>query len=442
MEIIADLEVHSKYSRAVSSAMDVPTINLWAFKKGIDLVGTGDFTHPMWFRELESNLVEENQGIYKLKSPSKDFVSESKKVRFLLTSEVSCIYTHKGKGRRVHVIVILPTFTSVQNFNKELTKRGANLFSDGRPIIGLTLSQVAEIALNVSPKALIIPAHVWTPWFGFYGSMSGYDSLHEAFGDYEKFIPAVETGLSSDPAMNWRIAELANKRIVSFVDAHSPQKLGREATVFELDKLNYDAIGRAVWGKGPEEIAYTIEFYPEEGKYHYTGHRKCEVVYSPNETRKKGLTCPVCGRILTLGVMSRVESLSAGEQEVETQDDKYGVRWIKAKEVGGVKKPYVMLVPLLEILAESLSSGVSSKKVTGLYDHLVAKLGSEFSILLKTDVDAIKNIAGEKVSEAIMKVRLGDISIKPGFDGVFGEVKIWFSSEASEDKTQEQTSLF
>src|SRR3989344_9093958 len=191
MEIIADLEVHSKYSRAVSSAMDVPTINLWAFKKGINLVGTGDFTHPMWFRELESNLVEENQGIYILKSNIKNQIS---KVKFLLTSEVSCIYTHKGKGRRVHVIVILPNFASVQNFNKELTKRGANLFSDGRPIIGLALSQVAEIALSASQKALIIPAHVWTPWFGFYGSMSGYDSLQEAFGDYEKFIPAVETG--------------------------------------------------------------------------------------------------------------------------------------------------------------------------------------------------------------------------------------------------------
>ena len=442
MEIIADLEVHSKYSRAVSSAMDVPTINLWAFKKGINLVGTGDFTHPMWFRELESNLVEENQGIYKLKFPPKDFASGSEKIRFLLTSEVSCIYTHKGKGRRVHVIVILPTFTSVQNFNKELTKRGANLFSDGRPIIGLTLSQVAEIALSSSRKALIIPAHVWTPWFGFYGSMSGYDSLQEAFGDYEKFIPAVETGLSSDPAMNWRIAELANKRIVSFGDAHSPQKLGREATVFELDELNYDAIGRAIWGKGPEEITYTIEFYPEEGKYHYTGHRKCGVTYSPNETRKKGLTCPVCGRPLTLGVMSRVESLSASKQEIEIQDDNYGVRWIKAKEAEDVKKPYVMLVPLLEILAQSLGLGVSSKKVSGLYDHLITKLGSEFSILLKTDIDVIKKIAGEKVSEAITKVRSGDISIKPGYDGVFGEVKIWSSPEASEDKTQEQTSLF
>src|SRR3990170_7009058 len=262
MKVIADLEVHSKYARAVSPAMNVPTIAEWAGKKGIGLVGSGDFTHPMWLRELEANFKESGAGVYRLKSPSSAKVTAGKQVNFLLTSEVSCMYTHEGKGRRVHLMVYLPTFDSVKKFNSELTLMGANLFSDGRPIVGLTLAQIAETALSVDKRAIIIPAHVWTPWFGFYGSQSGYDSLIEAFGDLEKYIPAVETGLSSDPAMNWKIEELENRRIVSFGDAHSPQKLGREATVFELSEISYDAIGRALWGKGPDKISYTIEFYP------------------------------------------------------------------------------------------------------------------------------------------------------------------------------------
>jgi len=441
MQVIADLEVHSKYARAVSPSMDVPTIADWADKKGINLVGTGDFTHPMWLRELEANLEEDAEGIYRLKSQSKDGSPLGEKARFLLTSEVSCMYKHGGKGRRVHIMIYMPSFESVKKFNTELTAHGANLFSDGRPIMGLSLAQVAEIAYEANEKALVIPAHVWTPWFGFYGSMSGYDSLMEAFGDLEKKIPAVETGLSSDPVMNWRIAELTDKRIVSFGDAHSPQKLGREATVFEMGELSYDAIGRALWGKGPEKIAYTIEFYPEEGKYHYTGHRKCSIAYSPDDARKMGMTCPVCGRALTVGVMSRVETLASLEVEVESEIDSFGVRWITDKSA---KNPsYIMLVPLLEILAESLSLGVSSKKVMDLYELLVSRLGSEFSVLLKTPLEDIAKIGGHRASEAIQKVRSGDIVITPGFDGVFGTVKIWpSSSQTTEDKKEEQTSLF
>lgn len=432
MNIIADLEVHSKYARAVSPSMNVPTIGLWADKKGIDLVGSGDFTHPMWLRELESNLEEDGQGIYKLKD-------SSAKTRFLLTSEVSCIYSHNGKGRRVHIMVYLPSFSSVKAFNEELTKRGANLFSDGRPIIGLTLAQVAECALSVNEKALIIPAHVWTPWFGFYGSMSGYDSLGEAFGDLTKSIPAVETGLSSDPAMNWRIGELVGKRIVSFGDAHSPQKLGREATVFNVSELTYDAIARAIWGKGPEKIAYTIEFYPEEGKYHYTGHRNCRIVYSPNEARKLGMTCPTCGKQLTMGVMSRVESLSSKDAETESNTDKFGVRWIKDKE--GKNPDYIMLVPLLEILSEALLAGVGSQAVMNAYEQLIHSFENEFKVLLKTEPSEIEKIAGQKVSEAIQKVRSGDIFIKPGYDGVFGTVKIW-KEEEEKEMGSDQATLF
>ena len=478
MEIIADLEVHSKYARAVSSSMTPAIIGEWSDKKGIHLVGTGDFTHPIWLRELEFSLEEEQQGTFKL-------INSDVKARFLLTSEVSCMYKHNGKGRRVHLLVYMPSFSSVKKFNSGLTKSGANLFSDGRPIIGLSLKQVARIALEADEKALLIPAHVWTPWFGFYGSMSGYESLSEAFEELEKYIPAVETGLSSDPAMNWKISELSGKRIVSFGDAHSPQKLGREATVFQIKKskritnltsqivknqpagraghndpiknsskfnwagkskiiITYQDIHDAIWGgeNSDWEIGYTIEFYPEEGKYHYTGHRNCKVVYSPNEARKMGLGCPVCGKTLTMGVMSRVEQLALQEissDKLQITNDQFGVAWIRDEKEN--KPAYVMLVPLLEILSESFGVGVGSRQVVNSYEQMISIFGSEFAILLKTPVDEIKKKFGERVAESIQKVRSGDIFIKPGYDGVFGEVKIW---KEGEDFRQEssQTSLF
>ena len=469
MKVIADLEVHSKYARAVSPQMTTPNIAFWAEKKGIGLVGTGDFTHPLWLRELEANLEEAGAGVYKLKSP---VTSHQSQVTFLLTSEVSCIYSLNGKGRRVHIMVYLPDFASVKKFNKELIGRGANLFSDGRPIIGLTLSQVVEIALNVEPKAIIIPAHVWTPWFGFYGQMSGFDSLEEAFGKLSANICAIETGMSSDPAMNWRIEELSNRNIVSFGDAHSLQKLGREATVFELTELSYENVRKAIQGEklvvgnelgGEDEgeslnthnsplttrprthshphISFTIEFYPEEGKYHYTGHRKCKVVYSPNEARKMGMICPVCGKSLTAGVMSRVETLASHDVETQSDFDKYGVRWIKDKED---KRPaYVMLVPLIEIISEALGVGIGSQQVATVYDQLVNSFESEFKILLKTSNKDLKNVANPKIIEGIEKVRSGDIVIEPGYDGVFGKVKIWKESEEVKEETPiDQGTLF
>src|SRR3990172_188516 len=471
MKVIADLQVHSKYARAVSPQMTLGNIAFWAEKKGIGLVGTGDFTHPLWFRELEANLEEAGAGVYRLrKSEARNSKSET---YFLLTSEVSCIYSHKGKGRRVHIMVYLPTFSKVRKFNEELTRRGANLLSDGRPIIGLTLSQVAEIALNVEPKAIIIAAHVWTPWFGFYGHMSGFDSLEPAFGKLSANICAMETGLSSDPAMNWRIEELSNRNIVSFGDAHSLQKLGREATVFEVPKLSYENIYRAITldnrktqrssssdnqnvrisdlsdyptirlSESSEfsgsRILYTIEFYPEEGKYHYTGHRKCNVVYSPNEARKMGMICPVCGKSLTAGVMSRVETLASHDVETQSEFDKYGVRWIRAAGPeglwpGGTKRPYVMLVPLIEIISEALGVGIGSQQLATVYDQLVNSFESEFKILLKTSNKDLKKVANPKVIEGIEKVRSGDIVIEPGYDGVFGKVKIWKEGESDKEK--------
>lgn len=431
--MIADLEVHSKYARAVSPSMNLENISEWADKKGIDLVGTGDFTHPLWLRELEAGLTEEGNGVFK-------YNGARRKVRFLLTSEVSCIYSHKGKGRRVHIMVYLPSFSLVKKFNQELVRRGANLMSDGRPIIGLTLAQVVEIALSVEPKAIIIPAHIWTPWFGFYGQMGGYDSLEEAFDELAGKIHAIETGLSSDPAMNWRIEELSGRNIVSFGDAHSPQKLGREATVFDLPDLTYKDVRSAIVGDDSSKIAYTIEFYPEEGKYHYTGHRKCDVVYSSKQTRKMGTTCPVCGKPLTIGVMSRVESLSSRNIETDSETDKFGVRWVKDRQE--MHPPYVMLVPLLEIIAESLGVGVGSKAVMNSYEQLINSFVSEFKVLLTTPVNDIKKTGGEKVAEAVTKVRSGDIVIEPGYDGVFGKVKIWKERDIEDKNSVDQATLF
>lgn len=448
-EIIADLHLHSRYARAVSSQMVSASISTWAAKKGIGLVGTGDFTHPLWLKELETNLEETSEGIYKLKSPPESSL-------FLLTTEFSCIYSHNNKTRRVHLLVFLPSFSDVHKLIHKLQTHGANLLADGRPILGLSLSQLSEVILTINPRALLIPAHAWTPWFGLYGANGGYDSLEEAFGQFSKNIPAIETGMSSDPAMNWRIAELDNRQIISFGDAHSPAKLGREATVFRNSKSSPPASGRksksqqigykdiydAITGNkdGNWEIGYTIEFYPEEGKYHFTGHRNCKVKYSPEETKKVGTTCPVCSKPLTIGVAHRVEKLTSRAISSSPITRKNGV-----KEVRNNDRPdrpgYVMLVPLQEILAEAFSTGVVSQKVQGSYDDLCLHLSGEFTILLETPLEEISKRAGEKVAEAISKVRAGDIFVDPGYDGVFGTVQIW-ESKKDETPLATQASLF
>jgi len=773
--------------------MVVPVISSWASKKGIGLIATGDWTHPLWFRELEANLEEAGEGVYKAKGAPEG------SPLFLLSTEVSSIYSQGGKVRKIHTLIFAPNFEVAGKINKELSLRGANLLSDGRPIVGLTAKAVAEIALGVEPKCLIIPAHAWTPHFSLYGSVSGFDSIAECFQELSPEIYAIETGLScydqktevlteagwkkiskigrvdrvctlnidtneiefqkprrifaydykgkmyklktkrvdlfvtpnhkllvshcdfrkvpefhlqeaqflynkskrfkksgiwkgkdekyfilpevkikhgsrfysglrkkkekwfsikywlrffglwvaegwttkggdgdynvcisnndkrllsemsqilesfgynvylgnnvirvrdyqlfhylkqfgkaadkfvpqeikslskelleiffeyyikgdghvygrtsmglsattistrlrddlqeialkigisayyklgykkgtpfhgalykdriykqnadswivyfirknihttlpstikkynyteswvdfegkvfcvsvpnqviyvrrnsipvwcgnSDPAMNWRIEDLRQRRIVSFSDAHSPAKLGREATVFELKEVSYSAIRRAITGEGPDKIAYTIEFYPEEGKYHYTGHRNCNVVYSPNQTRKLGTVCPVCGRPLTVGVMSRVEALAKGDIETKSEKDEFGVRWIRDKE--GKRTPYVMIVPLLEILSEALGAGVGTQTVLSVYEQLASSLGSEFRVLLETNLVDIERVAGPKVAEGIGKVRSGDISIEPGYDGVFGKVKIWKEEEEAEDEIEQET---
>ena len=426
MQLIADLHLHSKYSRAVSPQMVIPEIARWAKKKGIDLVATADWTHPLWLRELKENLVEAGEGIF-------HFKSEPQNIFFLLVTEISSIYSQAGKGRRIHNLVFAPSFKIVEKINAALIRRGANLISDGRPIIDLTSRELAELVFSVSKKCLIIPAHLWTPWYGLYGSKSGFDSIKECFGEFTPQIRAIETGLSSSPDMNWRIAELDSRTILSFSDAHSLPKLGREATVFELadslagkvKHLSYQVIKKAIVN---QEIAYTIEFYPQEGKYHFTGHRKCQVCHSPAQTKKLGTTCPVCGRPLTVGVMQRVEELATRPEGYQP----------------GNRPPYKMLVPLAEIIAEALGVGVSTQAVQGIYTRLIGEFGSEFKVLLEESTNKIAKISSEKVAEGVSRVRSGDLVIDPGYDGVFGTVKIWpASAEASVGKPpQKQMSLF
>ena len=436
MKVITDLHLHSRFSRAVSKDMNLPTMASWADKKGIGLLGTGDWTHPVWFREISTFLKEKNEGIYQL-------IKGSNKCLFVLSTELSSIYSQGGKARRIHYLILSPNLDVSQKINTILTKKGLNLLSDGRPILGISPKEIVDIVLEIDDRCVIIPAHVWTPWFSLYGSVSGFDSIDECFGEYQKYIKAVETGLSSDPAMNWRIEELTQRNIVSFGDAHSPAKLGREATVLEMENLNFKNLREALFTKNHHnKILYTIEFYPEEGKYHFTGHRNCNIVYSPNETKKRGIICPVCGKKLTVGVMSRVEHLSTIDAEIETKEDNYGVRWIGEKNANHA--PYIMLVPLLEIIAEAESVTSASKKVMGIYEYLTENLGGEFNVLLKTDLKEIEKLSGTRVSEAIAKVRKGDIYIEPGYDGIFGKVRIWTSTpEANKSKQAiDQGALF
>ncbi len=488
MQVIADLQIHSRYSRAVSQQMTIPFIWDWARKKGIGLVATGDWTHPLWMREIKANLEEVGNGLLRIRNKELKIKNEEVNINdkwnegekmpsadplFVLATEVSCIYSQGGRLRRIHTLIWSPSLATADKINKAFIDRGVNLMSDGRPIMGLTSVEVAELVFSIDPTCLIIPAHVWTPWFSLYGSESGFDSIDECFGSYAKYIYAIETGLSSDPLMNWRIKELDNRAILSFSDAHSGTKLGREATVFELDELSFRAIREAIvrervnspvldvdfkdeLGSKPEtynpksKIAYTIEFFPEEGKYHYTGHRNCGVKQTPAETKAKGVVCPVCGRKLTIGVMHRVEQL-AGRPEEELKIKK---RKLDNTEIQGIfseafpsRPPYVRLVPLQEILAEAIVGLSTSQKIQNEYKKLIDNFGGEFNVLLKTDKEKIEEVSGSRVREAIEKVRSEDIVVDPGYDGVFGIVKIWdkekkIVEEKLPEKPKEQLSLF
>ncbi|MBI4226480.1 DNA helicase UvrD [Candidatus Roizmanbacteria bacterium] len=450
MQIIADLQLHSKYSRAVSQKMDLEEIARWSAKKGIQLVATGDWTHPLWFREIKTKLKEISPGIYSLNQDKTDLPT-SDNVRFLLSTEISSIYTQGGKVRRVHNLIFSPSIETCEKIIKELQRRGANLMSDGRPIVGISSKDLLAMVLNVDSNVLFICAHVWTPWFSLYGSKSGFDSIEECFGELSKNIYAIETGLSSDPLMNWQIKELENRSILSFSDAHSGPKLGREATVFTCNmkhvtcNITYLDIANAIKQipNSHLKIGYTIEFFPEEGKYHWSGHRVCNIRYNPQEIKEKGTTCPVCHQPLTIGVENRVMDLSSKSL---TNDDllytknETGVSFVYDKDKK--RRPFVSLIPLLEILIETNNG--SQIKALREYERLTSTFAPEFEILLKKSYEEIEKNAGSEVKKAIEIVRERKVFVDPGYDGVFGKVKIFKDekSESEEKKSESQPSLF
>ncbi len=409
--IIADLHVHSGYSRATSKDMNVATMALWAKKKGINLLGTGDFTHPIHFANLKAALKPIGNGLY--------ITSVEPSVFFMLTAEISSIYSFKGKVRRIHNIIMAPTIEVAEKINTVLKKQG-NLSSDGRPILGTPAKDLLKMVLDVSKDCLFVPAHAWTPWFSVFGSNSGFDSIEECFGEYSKYIYAIETGLSSDPEMNWRLSSLDKITLISNSDAHSPSKLGRETNVFDC-KMDYYEIMDAIKKKDKTRFLYTVEFFPEEGKYHYDGHRLCNILFSPAETKKHNNICPVCKKPLTVGVMNRVDELA---------DRKEGV-------IPDNAIPSKHMVPLEEIIADAFNSGVNTAKVKREYEKLVTS-HTELEILINLLETELYRITDRKIAEGILRVRAGDINILPGYDGVYGKISIFSGQSIAEMKKEEK----
>ena len=410
----ADLHVHSPHSRATSSQLTLPNLAQWARLKGIDLLATGDFTHPAWLAELRDNLVESAEGLY-----AYDGVS------FVLGSEVACVAAQGGRNRRVHVLIFAPGLDTAERVNTALAPHGA-LDSDGRPTLRLTPRDLLHLLLDVDERCLLLPAHVWTPWFGVYGSKSGFDSLAECFGDDAPRILAVETGLSADPAMCWRMAELDDVAIVSFSDAHSLPNLARELTVFD-GELSY---GGLVESMRTQSIAYTVEFFPEEGKYYHSGHRKCGVRLTPSEAERHRERCPSCGRKLTLGVSQRLERLATRcSAALERKDGLVGG--------DGGRPPFRSLIALRTLIAENMGLGVNTKSVGAEYMRLVGEFGSELALLVHAPVDELVLAAGERLAQAVENVRLGRVGLEPGYDGVYGRVSALQAAHGGHSRVRE-----
>ena len=407
MKFIADLHIHSRHSIATSKQLIPEMLDLWARKKGIQVLGTGDSIHPGWRAELKEKLTPVEDGLFKLnKSLQLDEAGMfGDPVHFILTAEISCIYKKGGRVRKVHNIILAPGFKAIEQISKKLSAIG-NITSDGRPILGLDSRNLLEIVLEADPAACLIPAHIWTPWFSVLGSKSGFDSVDECYGDLSDHIFAVETGLSSDPLMNWQCSFLDKYSLVSNSDAHSPEKLGREANSFNTD-MSYFAIMDALKGKSKGFLG-TVEYFPEEGKYHLDGHRKCDIRWEPHQTKKHKGICPVCGKPVTVGVLNRVSELA----------DSDSARAFKSK------RPFVSLTPLKNVLAEKLKVNCTSKKVSAAYDLLICKIGPEFSILMDLPLEEIRKV-DSLLADGIEKLRLGDVSVMAGYDGVFGDIKVF-----------------
>ena len=408
MKMIADLHIHSRFSMATSKEGTPENLDFWARKKGISLIGTGDFTHPVWREELKERLVTEGNGLYRLrdeyvKEESRKFPGEG--TRFVVSGEISSIYKKNGKTRKVHNVILLPSLEAADAMAQRLEKIG-NIHSDGRPILGLDSHDLLEMMLDVCPEGILIPAHIWTPHFSVLGAKSGFDSVEECFEELTPYVHALETGLSSDPAMNWRISKLDRYQLVSNSDAHSPSKLGREANLLDID-CSYEGLYRAI--QTGEGLEGTVEFFPEEGKYHFDGHRKCGVSLSPVEAERLGGICPVCGKKLTMGVDHRVEQLADRAEGFVKKDG----------------KKYESLVPLPEVISACMGYSTASKKVQGCFEQMIQTLGTEFDILRNVPSEDIKSCAGERIAEGIENVRTGNVKRIPGYDGEYGKIELF-----------------
>ena len=453
MKFIADLHMHSKYSRATSKDMVLEETDRIAAEKGILVLGTGDCTHPRWFKELSEKLEPAEPGLFRLKKKYKKptIWGTLSDTRFILSGEISSIYSRGGKTRRVHNVIVLSSMESAKRINSELGKRG-NIVSDGRPILGIDSEELAKIIFDIEPTAMIIPAHLWTPWFGVLGSMSGFDSLEECFGEYSDRIIAVETGLSSDPAMNWRLSGLDGVAMISNSDSHSPQKIGREATIFDAE-FSYNGIREAIKNASPnairasavtsaphfvipakagiyagedpcfrrddkklnDHIIATLEFFPEEGKYYHDGHRACGVSMTPKETKKNKGICPVCGKPVTVGVLNRVDILADAKGSVKTVGN------LSTQEN---RVPFHSIIQLDEIIADVLGVGVKTKRVKMAYERLVKECGTEIDILMNINESDLLQHTDQHIVQGIMNMRAGKVRIVPGFDGEYGKISV------------------
>jgi len=409
MRFIADFHIHSKYSRATSPDMDLEHIAEWAQFKGLGLLGSGDFTHPAWLKELRFKLEPRDNGIFHYRG-----------LDFLLTAEVCNIFTKDGKSRKVHNIIFAPSFEVVETINRQL-KRYSDLSMDGRPIVTLYDSRLVEMIRDVSPDCMVIPAHIWTPHFSLFGANFGFDSLEECYEDQTEHIHVMETGLSSDPAMNWRLTRLDKHSLISNSDAHSPSKLGREANVFDCD-MDYKVICQALKRQDISRFLYTIEYFPEEGKYFHDGHRKCFSRLSPKESIENDNKCPVCGKKLTIGVMHRIEELA---------DRPSGVKPSNAI-------PFRHLVPLEEIIAMAFGMGLGTQAVMQEYHKLIKAFGNEFTVLLEATKAELNEGTTNKIADGIVRVRQGKVNIIPGYDGEFGKLNIFDGDRRQSHKADEQ----
>jgi uncharacterized protein (TIGR00375 family) len=446
MKLITDLHIHSRFSLATSKNLTPEYLDYWGGVKGISVVGTGDASHPAWISECEEKFTQDEGGLYVLKPEvRKDFaVSEGREeelpltkkskgdvVRFMLSAEVSTIYKKDGRVRKVHHVILLPDFAAARALQKKLAMVG-NITSDGRPILGLDSRNLLEIVLTVSDRALLIPAHIWTPWFSALGDKSGFDSIDECYGDLSSHITAVETGLSSDPPMNWRCGFLDRFSIISNSDAHSPEKLGREATILDCD-FSYDGIIRSLDLLNAQKadasdrygaVTGTLEFFPQEGKYHFDGHRKCGIVLNPEESARYGNICPECGKKLVLG-------------DNEQGDGACRQRRMRAEELDHPnRKSFHSIIPLKEILSEIKGAGVNSRKVAEAYNRIVMKAGSEFAVLLDLPTEEIEKISDEVVAEAVRRMRRKEVYIKEGYDGEYGRITVFAPGEKPTPKRQ------